>query len=138
MVKRAITIKGMKRREPTESEIQQQFVAWLDIKAQKDERYRCFFKVPNETRGNYGWLTKLKKEGLKKGVPDMLCIEPHGEFRGLALEFKRNQRCKLTDEQKTWMARFSGRRWLALIVYTAEQAMAITEHYMEWPALLRR
>lgn len=123
MAKRAIS-------QITESQIQQQFVQWLEIKARSDDRYNSFFKVPNETRGNFGWLMKMKREGLKKGVPDILCIEECPPFRGLALEFKRKGG-KVSQDQKQWLDRFSANKWLAQVVYTAEQAMAITEQYLE-------
>ena len=114
----------------TESQIQQQFVSWLEHKSLTDSRYANFFKVPNETRGNFAWLTKMKREGLKKGVPDMLCIEPRPPFRGLALEFK----CKggkISKEQQVWLNRFRAAKWLAKVVYTVEQAIAVAEQYME-------
>lgn len=117
--------------KPTESQIQSAYFDWVRLKRLSDSRYNYIIKVPNETRGNYGWLMKLKKEGLSKGVPDIICFHPTPTFRGMALETKRPGG-KLTAEQREWLDRFSRIGWLAQVGYSTQQLIAITEAYMDF------
>ena len=53
---------------------------------------------------------RLKKKGVKSGVPDILIFEPMDGFNGLAIELKTGKN-KLTETQKEWMSRLSKKGW---------------------------
>ena len=58
-----------------------------------------YFSIPNGFKSrNYGMLAKLKKSGLKAGIPD-LCIPA----LGLWVEMKRQKGGVLSPEQKDWV-----------------------------------
>ncbi len=42
---------------------------------------------------------RLKKKGVKSGVPDILIFEPKGRYNGIAIELKTGNN-KLTNNQK--------------------------------------
>ncbi len=121
----------MARLETTESQIQSAYFDWVRIKELQDPRYSYLFKVPNETRGNYGWLRKLQKEGMAKGMLDVLCAWPMPPFSGLAIEFK-SKGGKLSTSQKEWLDKLEKAKWCVAICHSTEQAQVITEAYFDF------
>lgn len=92
-----------------ESAIQISCVAWFDL--QYKGKY-VLFHIPNAVAfagGNrrkfYAVLAKLKREGLRKGVPDLFLVKPSGAFSGLFIEMKAGYN-KPTPEQNQMMRKF--------------------------------
>lgn len=121
----------MVRLEPTESQIQIAYFDWVALKRRTDPRYEYIIKIPNDTRGNYGWRRRMGKEGLSPGVPDVVCLYPVSPFSGLALEFKR-PKGKTSKDQDQWLKRLSDAKWLTQIVYNVEMAVSVTESYFDF------
>jgi hypothetical protein len=119
------------RLETTESQIQSAYFDWVRIKELQDPRYSYLFKVPNETRGNYGWLRKLQKEGMAKGMLDVLCAWPMPPFSGLAIEFKRKGG-KPSKEQEKWIAKLLAAKWCVVVCDSVEQGQLVTESYFDF------
>ena len=85
----------------TESQIQSAFVEWCRRSEKKYPALKLAFSVPNGAwTKNYAMAAKLKREGMRPGVPDWMM--PHSskisidernlavKFKhGLAIEFKR-------------------------------------------------
>lgn len=89
--------------EPLEEEEQKAFIDWLDLNGIP------YFAVPNSQKltglisGKRLMLyrSKLKKEGFKKGVPDLAVFLPS---RFAMIEMKRRKGGSATKEQKEWVA----------------------------------
>lgn len=56
------------------------------------------FHIANEQYNNLAYTLSLVKIGLKKGVADYCILLEGGKVA--FIEFKRNNKCKLTDSQK--------------------------------------
>jgi len=87
-------------KHPTELAEQHAFVQWLDLKKLK------YFAVPNEVKfvskikskiGRINFFKDRKKEGIKKGVPDLVVFL---NDRILFIEMKRVKGSTTSDEQK--------------------------------------
>jgi len=82
---------------------------------------------------------KLKRMGVKPGIPDFLIFDPPPKapfLRGTVLEMKgpiipedRSYRPSLSDEQKERLLDFWGRGWLPLVAYGCKQAIEYLEHW---------
>lgn len=107
--------------EPTEHQIQSAFIEWCTWKAQSDPRYDMIMAVPNEGKRTIWQAKKMKREGLKKGFPDVFVFVPSGPYHGLALEFKR-QNTKPTKEQLKWLQNLRLQGYAAAIVRSVEHA----------------
>jgi len=79
---------------------------------------------------------KLKRMGLKRGVPDMLIFEPvvswnmHVGMRtvrppGIAIELK-SPKGKPTKEQTMWLAELKARGWLTHVCRTIDEVIQVT------------
>lgn len=80
------------------------------------------FAIPNgglRTKFQGKWLVD---EGMRKGVPDVMCIKSVGEFRGLVIEMKFGKN-KQTKEQKEWQDQFEQNGWLYLVCKSGDEAI---------------
>ena len=78
--------------------------------------------VPNSgpgKRGKEGAVrgARLRAEGLKAGVPDILVFDPckGAGGVGLAIELKRVKGGRVSDEQKVWLEELGKRGWICRV-----------------------
>ena len=102
---------------------QQKMVAdWLDANRIK------FFAVPNAGRRSPQMAAKLKAEGMKVGIPDLIILTPPPSMAasgvtGAVIEMKQPGR-KPTDEQREWLNWFCEQNhWAATACYDAGAAI---------------
>ena len=93
-----------------------------------------WFHVPNERREKMHAVV-LKREGVKKGVPDILCIRPSGDYVGLALELKRPGAppSAVTAEQKAWLRSFRQMGWATAVARGVDEALDVLVGYSLGP-----
>lgn len=100
--------------------------AWLDA-------YRvCWFHPPNESKRKVQAHVKLKRQGLKPGVPDIIIIDPPPKatgFVGTVIELKAPRvasRAPVTSAaQRRWLDEFTRRGWAAFVAEGARDAIAL-------------
>jgi len=94
------------------SETQQQkaLIKWFRLNYPELEM--LLFSIPNganfssaSNKQRYGQVNKLKAEGMKKGVPDLMLAFPCNGFAGLFLEMKDEGKtlCSLSKEQAAYI-----------------------------------
>jgi hypothetical protein len=99
------------------------------------------FAVPNGALlgGNRSAvMAKLKREGFKNGVSDMLYLQPRGPYPYLAFEFKKQSRRGerdggLSESQVEFLRAVSGAGGLAAVCYGSEEAEKVFADYMALP-----
>ena len=84
--------------------------------------------VTNEGMIPVHYRAKLKRKGLKKGVPDILIFEPNKEYKGLAIELKAGYN-KPSDEQIDWMAQLGAFGWCATWSNSLDEVIGIIDNY---------
>lgn len=78
----------MARREP-EHDLQAMVVQWWSYKHREFYLPECLlFAVPNGGMRNRIVAAKLKAEGVRSGIPDMMLAAPNGDYHGLFIEHK--------------------------------------------------
>ena len=92
--------------------------------------------VPNGGQRHKAVAAKLKAEGVKAGVPDILVFEwaprAHaGMYCGLAIEMKVKPN-KPTLAQVAWMDALKRRGWSCVVVYSADEAWAALASYLRF------
>jgi len=116
----------MKKRKNSESNSQAQFVSWCD------ERNILIFSIPN---GGYGIpvavAMRLKREGLKSGVPDLFIPIPIDPYHGLFIEMKRSDGGKTTKNQKTWLSILANQMYCCAIAHGFEGAKKAACEYLK-------
>lgn len=71
----------------------------------------------------------LKREGVKKGVPDLFLAVPKKACGGLWIEMKKKGG-KVTLEQREWLAKFVMQGYQAEVCYSFEEAKDIILRYI--------
>lgn len=120
-----------------ESAVQAAFITWTRHAEARYPALRLAFSVPNGawTR-NYAMAMKLKREGMRKGVPDwMLPVSLRDDFGnvlgsvGLAIEFKRKG-AKPTVEQLEYHSLLRDQGWRVEVCDDWQKAREIVQEYL--------
>ena len=104
--------------------------SWIALHEERYPQLKMAYHCPNGGARDARTGAKLKRMGVKKGVPDILCHEISGHFRGFALEMKSGKN-KLTKEQKEWLKRFVDLGYYTDTCYSAEEAICAIKEYLK-------
>lgn len=86
--------------------------------------------VPNERKTSIQAGFRLKKKGVKSGVPDCLIFNPMGNFNGLAIELKIKPN-KPSVNQKEWLKKLAVNGWLCEVCYSIDEVIEKVENYFK-------
>lgn len=102
---------------------------WAAVKRGEWPELDMLFAVPNGGLRSAATAGKLKAEGVKTGVPDLVFPVPRCGFHGLVIELKAGDN-KPTKAQEWWLAAFAREGWCAVTCWTANQAIETLEDYL--------
>jgi len=105
---------------PTEYEEQIKLAEYLDMKGY------CWCHVPNGGNRDAKTGAKMKKQGVKPGVPDVLIFDdPCNNSNGIAIELKRSngRLLDVRESQKEWLKALEWRNWQTKIAFGADEAI---------------
>lgn len=114
---------------PLEHDIQSAFIEWVRLAEKTDWRLQLLFAVPNGGHRNVVTAVKLKREGVRAGVPDIMLPVACGPFLGLAIEFKRPKK-PTTDEQDGYIDRLIDAGWMVVVCTEADAAIRTVKDYL--------
>jgi len=94
-----------------------------------------WFHVANERKTTQRQGATLKRKGVKKGVHDIIVINPNKMFYGLVIELKTIQKGKTkpdepTLEQLEWMVNFQNCKRYVCVCYNVEAVREVVKHYL--------
>ena len=94
----------------------------------------ALFAVPNAGAGaQRGQAGKMKAEGTRKGIPDLLLPVAKGDFRGLAIEMK-SATGSVKPEQREVQDWLLEQGWRVWVCRSSEQAIGAISEYLRQPA----
>ena len=84
---------------------------------------------PNGGHRNKIVGAKLKAQGVKRGVPDVIIFDPppKGGHVGAAVELKAVGKGRATQDQKEWLRELGERGWATTVVHGWTEAVAWLE-----------
>ena len=85
--------------------------------------------IANEGKRSKAQGAALKRQGLRKGFPDLVIPVARGEYHSLYIEMKADGG-KLTKEQAEWLWRLRDEGMCAWVCVGAGDAIALIEKYM--------
>lgn len=115
-----------------EEEHQIALFAWAHMMRGKYPELVRMFHVPNGGKRDRATAARLKAEGVKPGVPDIVLPVPRGGYHGLWIELKVDGG-KPSPEQLEWQKFLRGEGHCAEICYGWNAARQIIEKYLELP-----
>lgn len=117
-------------RVPTEDQEQITVMSWAHRVKFKDGRLSDYlFHIPNGGSRNIIEATKLKKMGVKAGVPDLQLIVPNGLVHGLWIELKA-KKGTLQPSQKIMIQRLEAQGYLCKVCFGADEAINEIKKYL--------
>ena len=90
---------------------------------------RWMFAIPNGGQRNKIVAARLKQEGVKKGVPDLMLCLPTDKYHGLFIEMKFGKN-KMTPEQQEFFDYATQQGYCCRVAYSADEAMKIIDEYL--------
>jgi hypothetical protein len=107
---------------------------WIEMRAARYPELALAFAVPNGGKRGKAAAAKLKKEGLKSGVPDIVIPVPryphHGMFIELKAVYPNGRRGRPTPEQVGWIDTLRMRGYRVEVCWGWQEAAAAIEQYM--------
>jgi hypothetical protein len=121
-----------KAKIPVASEHQEQknLFEWAELASGRHPELALMFAVPNGGARNIVVAKKLKAEGVKAGVPDIILPVARKRFHGLAIEMKRMAGGRVSDDQLFWLDALTEQSWLAVVCKGWEEAVAVIDGYL--------
>lgn len=113
---------------PTEEVEQIALVRW----ASYQNFYPYFFAIPNGGYRNKVTAVRLKAQGVRAGVSDLMLALPSKGKHGLFLEMKRRDRSKsrVSGEQKMFLEQQEAVGYETRVAYGWEHGVEIIENYL--------
>ena len=116
----------MKQQEHQE---QSALMEYAGLMANKDARWGLLFAIPNGGFRHVATAHRLKKEGVKSGVPDLFLACPMGRFHGFFCEMKSSSGSP-TKNQIEWMQKLEQQGYYIRICYGWLEARQEIETYL--------
>ena len=88
--------------------------------------------VANERKASHQAGSRLKKKGVKSGVPDCIIFEPRGKYHGLFIELKIKPN-KASSNQKKWLNNLGMRGYKCVVCYSLDEVISIVNQYIKLP-----
>jgi hypothetical protein len=112
-----------------ESEIQRGIFEWAALQCGKYAVLRSLYHTPNGGRRDAISGAKLKKEGVKSGVPDLCLPYNNGKYGALYIEVK-TANGRISENQKRWLETLNRQGNLAIVCRSAEEARSAILEYI--------
>lgn len=121
----------MSRGIASESDEQALVLAWAELQDRKYSELKLLFAVPNGGSRNKIEAVRLKREGVKAGVPDMILPVARGGYHSLAIELKRTLGGRVSEEQKAWLEALNAQGWYTVVCNGAMAAVDVIQRYLK-------
>jgi hypothetical protein len=117
-----------------EHELQVAVIAECQRCAETNPVWEMIFAIPNGGKRDKATAGKLKAEGLKKGIPDLMIplarMKGNVHRNGLYLEVKWDKNT-LSESQEWWFRRLRIEGYVCEVAYTFEEAMNTLTWWIE-------
>lgn len=127
-----MTVTRIKRTAPSESQEQKALFQWAGLAQQKYPELKLLHHIPNGGIRDIRTAANLKREGVKRGVPDICLPVSRGKYHGLYIEMKAGKN-KTSKEQKEWINSLQEEGYAACVCYGWLEAREVIEKYLSEP-----
>jgi hypothetical protein len=103
--------------------------SWVERNKHKYQGLEFFFAIPNGGFRHITTARKLKREGVKAGIPDTFLAFPRGNYAGFFIEMKFGKG-KLSPAQREWFIKFKSASYRCEVCYSFEEARTLLLEYL--------
>lgn len=115
---------------PREDAEQMAVMEWAAYRLGMWPELRLLYHVPNGGSRNRIEAARLRAQGVKSGVPDLVLPVARVGWHGLYIELKRRKGGRLSEEQRRWLDDLQEQGYLALRCDGAQAAIQVIEEYL--------
>ncbi|MBU6382648.1 MAG: VRR-NUC domain-containing protein [Proteobacteria bacterium] len=108
---------------PTEDTEQLAVIAWCEGYALADARARLLLHVPNGGSRHIAEASKLRRLGVRAGVPDLLLPVAVAPYHGLWIEMKRRKGGLVSAAQHGWIDALRAEGYAVSVSRGADEAI---------------
>ena len=94
-----------------------------------------YYHTPNGELRTLQAGARLRRAGVRPGVPDICVPVPTPLYHGCYIELKRKSGGVLSPEQKEWIAYFNSVGYFAAVCKGADEAIKVLEKYLWYDTL---
>jgi hypothetical protein len=123
------------RAKPVDREGLEQAALMREIELRYPDVHRLIFHVPNGGHRHKLVAIKLKEQGVKAGVPDLILPMARGGYFGLYIEFKATppNDAEVSANQHAFIQALNGQGYLAVVCRGHFDAMEALRAYLRLP-----
>ena len=120
------------RAKPVDREGLEQAALMAELRARMPEGADLIYHVPNGGHRHKLVAIKLKEQGVKAGVPDLVLPMARGGYFGLYIEFKATppNAAAVSDSQHKWIRKLNEQGYLAVVCRGHFDAMEQIRAYL--------
>lgn len=123
------------RAKPIDREGQEQAALMQEIQVRYPEVFELIYHVPNGGHRVKAVAAKLKAQGVKAGIPDLVLPMARGGYFGLYIEFKATvEPAPVSPSQHACIRRLNAQGYLAIVCRGHFDAMEQLRAYLLLPA----
>jgi len=111
---------------------QEKVVCWAKLMSNAYPDLELLYHVPNGGSRNKAEASKLKRMGVRAGVPDLVLPVPRAGYAGLYIELKVGEN-RPSNSQKDWLEKLTIQGYQALVCYGGNEAIRALEQYVTAP-----
>ena len=116
--------------QPTEEAEQAAVFEWATLMTPQFPELHLLFHIPNGGWRAPATAAKLKAQGVKPGVSDLMLPVKRGGFGGLWIEMKRRHGGTVSKAQQDWIMEMRFQGYRAEVCHGAEEACDILYKYL--------
>lgn len=105
---------------------------WAKYAACTNPELHLLYHIPNGGKRDKATAARLKREGVKAGVPDICLPVARGKYHGLYIELKAGKNT-VTDNQSRWLTELTRQGYCTAVCYGWEPASKVIEQYLSIP-----
>lgn len=94
---------------------------------------KWLYHVPNGGLRDIRVAKKLKAEGVKSGVPDLVLPIPRYPFHGLYIEMKKTKGGRVSKDQREWLDFLKEQNYMVEVAKGCDEALEILMEYLKLP-----
>lgn len=118
---------------PLEHAEQVSLMTWANLSLGKYPELKWLHAIANGGLRSKVTASKLKAEGVKPGVPDLMLPIARSGYHGLYIEMKRRKGTRPTPDQHAWIQGLSENGYMAVWSKGWEDARQIIVNYLDNP-----
>ena len=103
---------------------------WAALMESRYPPLRFMHHVPNGGARSGRTGAEMKRQGVKRGVPDIFLPWPVGKYHGLYIEMKYGKN-RLTRDQKTFLQHAAAAGYRTAVCYSANEAIQAIQIYLK-------